>query len=530
MLRIDQIKLSIDESDEALYKRLLKILRIDESAYCSHRIYRKNIDARHGKVMFAYSVDVEVKNEAEILRRKLNNVRKSPEIKYIEPSHGDKKLSERPIIIGFGPAGMFCALLLAQKGYCPIVFDRGAAVEKRVLDVKTFTETGVLKEESNIQFGEGGAGTFSDGKLTARSKDLRVHKIYQELVNFGAPSEILFDANPHVGSDKLIRVVKNIREEIIRLGGEIRFDEKVTNLIIENQNIVGVETETAKYPTEIVIAALGNSSRDSFKKFHQQGVAMEAKPFAIGLRIEHKQVDIDKALYHEAYEHPNLHVASYRLTHRHDDCGIYTFCMCPGGEVVAATSLENRVVVNGMSKYKRNLENANSAVLVQVNENDYGDSLFDGMKFQDELEQKAFQLGGSSYAAPVQLVSDFLNNQASSDCGQVKPSYPLGVTYTNLNELLPLRIADNLKEGLRNFAKKNEAFKQGDAILTGIETRSSSPIRILRDEKMESISIANFYPVGEGSGYAGGIVSSAIDGLRCAEFIIEKYQPMKSQK
>lgn len=528
MLRIDQIKLSIDESEEALYEKILKILKIDAGAYCSHQIYRKNIDARHGKVLFVYSVDVEVKNEREVLKHKLNNVRKSPEIQYIEPSCGDKKLSQRPIVIGFGPAGMFCALLLAQKGYCPIVLERGASVKNRVKDVNAFIETGILNEESNIQFGEGGAGTFSDGKLTARSKDLRVHKIYQELVNFGAPSEIVYDANPHVGSDQLIKIVKNMREEILRLGGEINFDEKVTNLIIENEKIIGVKTEVAEYQAEIIIAALGNSSRDSFQQFHKQGIAMESKPFAIGLRIEHKQKDIDKALYHEAYEHPNLHVASYRLTHRHDDCGIYTFCMCPGGEVVAATSLKNHIVVNGMSMYKRNLENANSAILVQVNEADYGDSLFDGMNFQDKLEQKAFELGGSTYAAPVQLVKDFLNNEKSTHCGEVKPSYPLGVTYTDLNELLPSRISSNLKEGLRNFAKKNEAFKQDDAILTGIETRSSSPIRILRDDSMESVSVANLYPVGEGSGYAGGIVSSAIDGLKCAELIIEKYQPLKN--
>lgn len=526
MIRISQLKMHIEEDPNSLENKIREKLKLNKRTSFTYKIHRRNIDAREkDNIYFVYSVDVSCDDEEKILRKHIKDVVKSPIHSTKMLSKGVRYLKNPPIVVGFGPAGMFASLLLAQYGYCPIVLERGEDVDTRSEKVKSFFEEAILDEESNIQYGEGGAGTFSDGKLTARSKDPRVQKIYDTFVRFGAPKEIAYESFPHVGSDKLKGIIKNIRKEIIRLGGEIHFNTKMESLIIEDGNVVGVHTKDKDYYSTQVILALGNSARDTVKNLYAQGVTMESKPLAIGFRIEHKQKNIDKALYHTYANHPSLQAASYRLTNTADNGrGVYTFCMCPGGSVVAATSLKEHVVVNGMSDYARDKENANSAVLVQVNAKDYGDGIFDGMHYLDNLEKQAYQLGGSNYKAPCQRVIDYLKNEKSQSLGNVKPSYPLGVTLANLNVLFSNEMNDALKQGLLNFDKKLEGFASEDAIITGVETRSSSPIRIVRDiNTLYSTSVNGVYPCGEGAGYAGGIVSSAIDGLRCAEKLISEY-------
>lgn len=524
MIRVTQLKLTLDDDISLLEEKIIKKLKLNKNEIFTYKIHKKNIDARKKDcIYFVYSVDVDIENENKILSKKLKDVSVVEKIKY-SVYKGENRMAKQPIVVGFGPSGMFAALLLAQNGYRPIVLERGEEMAKRKQSVETFYKHAILNEESNIQYGEGGAGTFSDGKLTARSKDIRVQKVYETFVEFGAPEEILYDSFPHVGSDKLEVIITNIRKKIIELGGEVHFSCRVDELIVENNQIKGVICGNQKYESDHVILAIGNSARDLVYTLHKQSVAMEAKPLAIGVRIEHKQEWVNKALYHDFYNHPSLSAASYRLTYQgKDKRGVYTFCMCPGGEVVCATSLKEHVVVNGMSNYARDKENANSAILVQVDNRHYGDGLFDGIKFIDELEKKAFILGGNNYQAPAQLVKDFLGNKKSTEILSVKPSYAIGVNMCDLHDLFPEDVCELLKEAILDFNKKMNGFAMDDAILSGIETRSSSPIRIIRDkETLESISYAGLYPSGEGAGYAGGIISSAIDGLKCAEKLIEK--------
>lgn len=520
MIRINQIKIAITD-EQNIEVRIREKLNLGKQVEMTYELHRKTIDARDKKMLyFVYSVDVTLaKNkEKEILKRKIKDVMKTPQ-KYSYYLHkGVHFIQHRPIVVGFGPAGMFASYLLAKHGYCPIVLERGEDVENRTKSVETFFQEGILNEESNIQFGEGGAGTFSDGKLTARSKDPRVQMIYDMLVKFGAPAAIKYEGIPHIGSDRLKVIVKNLREEIIALGGEVHFNTKLTSLLIENKQVIGVCTNKQQFLSEHVILALGHSARDTITQLYEQGVQMEAKDFAIGLRIEHKQEMINQALYHEFAKHPSLSSASYFLSNQK---GCYTFCMCPGGSVVAATSLKEHVVVNGMSNYAQDEENANSAVLVQVDKQMYGDGVFAGMHFLDELERKAFWLSKNTYRAPAQLVKDFLQKEASNKIGEVKPSYPLGIHLCNLHDLLPEKIAQKMVEGLVDFDHKLKGFASDDAILSAIETRSSSPVRILRDPHSLQSNIAGLYPCGEGAGYSGGITSSAIDGLKCAQWIIE---------
>lgn len=527
MLRISNLKLSIDEDVSILKKLILKKLKIKENELIKYTIYKESIDARRGKVDFVYTVDVDVKNEEKLLKSKIKDVLELKETKYVGVEIGSEKLKNRPVIIGSGPAGLFAALLLAQKGYNPILLERGLDVDNRSKDINDFWNNRKFKNNSNVQFGEGGAGTFSDGKLTTRIKDIRCRQVLQELVNFGSPDEILYSHKPHVGTDILKDVVKNIRNEIIRLGGEVRFDTKVTDIIIENKDIKAVIVNGSEIiESEVVILAIGHSARDTYKMLHKRGVRIIQKPFAIGARIEHPQELINKSQYKEFHNHPRLGVADYRLIeHTSNFRTAYTFCMCPGGTVIASASDEFEVVTNGMSEHARDKKNANSAFLVNVLPEDFGsDDPLAGIYFQEKYEKLAYELGGKNYNAPVQLVGDFLNNRVSKSLGKVEPSYKPGFEFVDLRECLPQFVTETMKEALVSLDNKLNGFAIYDAILTGVETRSSSPIRIVRDEKsLESVNVNNLYPCGEGAGYAGGIVTAAVDGIKCAEKIIMKY-------
>lgn len=525
MVRISQLKIDIDESVEKLPIKIAKKLKIKESEIINYRIAKQSIDARK-KVTFVYTVDATLKNEAIILRKNIPHVSISPNLEYIMPPKLKKPPLKRPLIIGFGPAGMFAALLLAQSGFKPIVLERGEPVNQRLKKVKNFWENSVLDPESNVQFGEGGAGTFSDGKLTTRVKDLRGRKVLEELVNAGAPEEIMYAAHPHVGTDLLQDVVIQIRKMIISLGGEIHFGTRVDDFIVEDGQIRGVVANKKIFNSDAVILAVGHSARDTFEKVYEKQIAMVAKPFAVGVRIEHPQAFINQAQYKSFAHHPSLPQAEYRLTHKaNNGRGVYTFCMCPGGFVVASSSEPNKVVTNGMSRHARAEENANSALLVQVQLDDFASNHpLAGVEFQRNLESAAFIMGGSNYKAPAQLVGDFLANRLSDEIGTIKPSYSVGVNLVNFHDLFPKFICDALVEGLQAMDKLLPGFAMNDAVLTAVESRSSSPVRILRDPKtLESTSLKGLYPAGEGAGFAGGIVSSAIDGLKCAEALIATY-------
>lgn len=527
MIRVNQIYLTLDEEKEQLKEKVAHKLRMPIEDILDMQIYRESIDARKQEVRFSYTVDVNVRNEKKYIRYK--DVMETPKLDYDYPVPGVMKGNGKVIVAGFGPAGMFAALLLAQMGYCPYVVERGGNVDERVLKVEDFWEHGTLDQTCNVQFGEGGAGTFSDGKLTTRSKDLRSRKVLEEFVKFGAPEEILYQAYPHIGTDLLRGIVKKMREEIIRLGGEVHFHAQLTDFQMEVGQITSVKVNEEWTDCAAVLLAIGHSARDTFTLLKEKQLAMEAKAFAVGVRIEHPQTLINEAQYKTFANHPKLKAAEYRLTHKTvDGRGAYTFCMCPGGSVVASASEENGIVVNGMSEHARDKENANSAILVNVGPDDFGHDILDGVHFQRQLEQKAFQMGQGNYRAPAQLVKDYLANIPSTKIGNVQPTYQPGVTLCDLHELFPSYINDALEEAILAFDRKLKGFAMGNAIMTGVETRSSSPLRILRDhECLQSETLSNLYPCGEGAGYAGGIVSAAIDGLRCAEKIIETFAPAK---
>lgn len=521
MIQISNIKIGLDdERDLAIRKQIESIISTQSFSY---RITKESIDARKKPIKLVYQVYVETENEDNILK-KYPTLTKVEEYVKEDIIKGNADIKGRVAVVGLGPAGLFAALELARNGYNPVVFERGKDVSQRKLDVEDFWKNGNLNTESNVQFGEGGAGTFSDGKLTTRIKDKRVQLILKDLHNFGAAEEILFANKPHIGTDVLIGVVKKIREEIISLGGEIRFDSKVERLKIENDQLAGLIVNGREFESNAVVLCIGHSARDTFEELYKTGVSMVSKPFAVGFRIEHPQIIIDKSQYKELYNHPKLRAAEYHLTHKSSTGrSCYTFCMCPGGKVIGSSSEENMLVVNGMSYNARDLENANSAILCSVTTDDFGDDILGGIDFQRSIEEKAYDLGGSNYYAPVQLVRDFIQRKESTSIGEVKPSYEPGYKFARLDQIYPDFITKSISEAITDMGKRIKGFDMEGAVLTGVETRSSSPIRILRNENNESVNIKGLYPSGEGSGYAGGIVSAAVDGLKTAEFIIKEF-------
>jgi uncharacterized FAD-dependent dehydrogenase len=527
-IKINNIVLSLNEDLEMVKGKALKKIGLTNIDITGFRILKESIDARKkSSIKFNYAVELNCDNESKIIARVNDNDVKVETVKYdTDFEFGTKKPEHRPIIIGMGPAGIFAGLLMAKKGYRPIIIERGEKVEDRTKTVNQFWQNGVLNPESNVQFGEGGAGTFSDGKLTTRIKDSRCDFVTEELVKAGAPKEIMYMGKPHVGTDILKGVIKNIRQQIIDLGGEVLFSSKLEDLIIKDKALKGIVVNGEEIPCESLILAIGHSSRDTYEMLLNREVSMEAKPFAIGVRIEHPQELIDESQYGSFAGHPRLRAADYKLTYNSEKLNrsVYSFCMCPGGEVVAAASEHNRLVINGMSNYKRNKENANSAVVVTVGPQDFqGNSPLRGMEFQRHYESLAFKLGGGNYNAPVQIAGDFLKDRLSTKIGKVTPSYTPGYELKDLRKTLPHYVIAALKEGLISFDKKIRGFASMDAVMTGIETRTSAPIRIERNENLQSSSLKGVYPAGEGAGYAGGIISSAVDGLKVAESIMKEW-------
>jgi uncharacterized FAD-dependent dehydrogenase len=541
MLRLTDLKLPLDHSQAALTAAVLKRLEMKPADLVGYTIAKRSHDARkRGAIALIYALDIDTPIEAELLQRFADDrhVQPAPDTRYHPVAHAPAHIKKRPLVIGFGPCGLFAGLLLAQMGFRPIILDRGKAVRERTRDTWDLWRKRNLHPESNVQFGEGGAGTFSDGKLWSQIRDPQHHgrKVLTEFVKAGAPEEILYVSKPHIGTFRLVTMVENMRHTIESLGGEIRFSSRVDDLLLDKepdggQRIRGVVlADGSEIHSDHVVLALGHSARDTFEMLHERGVYLEAKPFSIGFRIEHPQSVIDFARFGPQAGHPMLGAADYKMVHHckgtHAGAGrsVYSFCMCPGGTVVAAASEPGRLVTNGMSQYSRNERNANAAVVVGIDPPDYvshGDSgsPLAGIALQRALETHAYVLGGENYSAPGQLVGDFLAGRSSTSFGDVQPSYQPGVALGNLESALPDYAIAALREALPAFERQIRGYAMHDAILTGVETRTSSPVRIKRDDSLQSLNTRGLYPAGEGAGYAGGILSAGVDGIKVAEAV-----------
>lgn len=522
MLRLENIKIYEDLTEKEILEKACLKYKLDFNKIIKYNIFKKSIDARNkNNIFYNYTIDIEYNG-------KNRNIKLVDEEDFKLNINCKRSSSSRPVIVGAGPAGLFCALILVQNGIKPIIIEQGKKVEERKKDVDNFMKTGILNLNSNVQFGEGGAGTFSDGKLTTGVNNPIGRVVLKEFVNFGAPKQIMYINKPHIGTDNLINIISNMRNYIIKMGGEFFFEEKFIDFEIENKKLVSIlskklctkKEEYRKIETDTLVLAIGHSARDTFEKIYEKGLNIEKKNFSVGVRIEHKQEMINKSQYGENTK-LRLPPAEYKLAYHGEKRSCYTFCMCPGGVVMASSSGENEIVTNGMSTFARDGENANSAVLVNITPEDFeGNSPLEGIYFQKELEKKAFILGGSNFYAPIQKFGDFLENRKTEKLGKVKPTYKPGVTFANLQEILPQYITETLKEGILDFDKKIKGFADEDSILTGVETRTSSPVRIIRDETLQS-NIKGIYPCGEGAGYAGGITTAAMDGIKCAIKILE---------
>lgn len=524
MIRISQIKIPIKENTrDKIILECSRKLRIKKDDIENYKINKKSIDARKKPDLFyVYELDLVVKDEEVILRRS-KDIRKTPKENYKFKVLGSKKLNHRPIIVGSGPCGLFCSYFLAEAGYNPLIVERGEKIEDREQAIEKFFETGVLDPNSNIQFGEGGAGTFSDGKLNTLVKDkkYRQKRIFEILVENGAPEEILYESKPHIGTDILRNVIKSIRNKVISMGGDFLFNTTLTDINISDGKVVSVVLNNDReVDTDILVLALGHSARDTFKILYEKGINITSKPFAVGVRVQHFQKDIDRSQYGEE----NLKFigkASYKLTYQtKNKRGVYTFCMCPGGYVLNASSEEGHLAVNGMSNHERESKNANSAVIVTVSERDYGEGPLAGIKYQRLLEEKAFKLGNG--AIPIQTFGDFKLNKETGELGKIKPVIKGRYTYSNLRDVFSSEISSSIIEAMDYFNHKIDGFGSDDVILAAVESRTSSPIRIIRDDDLES-NIGGIYPAGEGAGYAGGITSAAVDGVKVAEAIARKF-------
>ncbi len=531
MIRIGQLKLQPNHSEKELLQKIAKTLYISESEIVNYQIKKQSIDARKKPdLKYVYTIDVTVRNEAQVMKRQKGNaisiVKEAP---YVFETHGQNSIKHRPIIIGSGPAGMFCAYLLAQHGYCPILFERGASVEERTKDVEEFWQGGNLKQNSNVQFGEGGAGTFSDGKLNTLVKDPagRNRRVLEIFVENGAPEEILYINKPHIGTDILVNVVRNMREKIIAWGGEVHFHSQLTDLEVLNGELQSItitsNNQTTLYPAETLVLAIGHSARDTFSMLYEKKLPLKAKSFAVGVRVEHKQKTINDSQYGKDTPY-HLPTAAYKVTaNLENGRGVYSFCMCPGGYVVNASSEEGHLAVNGMSYHARDGENANSAIIVTVTPEDFGsEDPLAGVHFQRELEKRAYRIGQG--AVPVQCFGDFCKNETTKELGTITPQIKGAYVLANVREIFPENLAKSLELGIKSFDRQIQGFANADTILSGVESRTSSPIRIERNE-MFQIENTGIYPCGEGAGYAGGITSAAMDGIKTAEMIAQKFAP-----
>jgi uncharacterized FAD-dependent dehydrogenase len=527
MLRLTDVQLPLNHPDSAIQAAILERLGIAAADLLDYSVFRRGYDARRkSAIVFIYTLDVTVKNEASVLKQLKGNrhVSVTPDTNYKFVAQAPAGLTMRPVVIGAGPCGIFAGLILAQMGFRPIILERGKVVRERTKDTWDLWRKRNLHPESNVQFGEGGAGTFSDGKLHSQIKDTKHYgrKVLTEFVKADAPPEILYVSKPHIGTFRLVKMVELMRASIEELGGEFRFESKVDKLDINNGQMRGVHLANGDYiESDHVVLAVGHSARDTFQMLYDCGVYVEAKPFSIGFRVEHPQSLIDRCRFGDFAGHPDLGAADYKLVHHcSNGRSVYSFCMCPGGTVVAATSEPGRVVTNGMSQYSRNERNANSGIVVGITPADYPGHPLAGIDFQRQWESRAFELGGGNYDAPGQLVGDFIANRPSSEFGSVQPSYKPGVRLGSLNSALPDYAIEAIREALPAFDKQIKGFAMQDAVLTGVETRTSSPVRIKRrDDSLQSLNTRGLYPAGEGAGYAGGIMSAAVDGIRVAEAV-----------